>query len=277
MAAETQYTANTGMVKISTANTNLDGTGTLGTVITGASNGTLVKNVYIKATDTGNYSTAQGMIRLFVYDGTANTRLLMEIDVPNASQSSTDTSWETCIPLNYHLKSGYILKASTQNGDGFNVIAEGLDFAYYATSVRPESTNYTANTGLVLANAANTALDGSGTVGTDIFSEVTAGASGSGWKGLVIDSINIKGIVDTTKGMVRIFIQNTSTGAANTFLLTEVFVPPVDASGTFQSFHRRIDFPQRLQIQAGFKILATTQNAESFTVIADAMDWKYPA
>ncbi|HYG53369.1 MAG TPA: hypothetical protein VD905_20870 [Flavobacteriales bacterium] len=265
------------MVKISTANTNLDGTGTLGTVITGASNGTLIKNVYIKATDTGNASIAQGMIRLFIYDGSANTRLLMEIDVPNASQSSTDPSWETCIPLNYHLKSGYVLKASTQNADNFNVVAEGLDYAYYATSVRPESTNYTANTGLVLANAANTALDGSGTVGTDLFSVVTAGASGSGWKGLVIDSINIKAIGDTTKGMIRIFIQNTGTGSSNTFLITEVFVPPVDASGTFQSFHRKVVFPQRLQIQAGYKIIVATQVAESFTVIADAMDWKYPS
>jgi hypothetical protein len=50
MAAETQYTANTGMVKISTANSNLDGSGTLGTVLTGASNGTLIKTVTVKAT-----------------------------------------------------------------------------------------------------------------------------------------------------------------------------------------------------------------------------------
>ncbi|MEK6616874.1 MAG: hypothetical protein AABZ32_12350 [Bacteroidota bacterium] len=68
MAAETQYTANTGMAVISTANGETDGSGTLGTVLTspasGAS-GTLVKTVTIKAQ--GN--TTHGMVRLFVYDG----------------------------------------------------------------------------------------------------------------------------------------------------------------------------------------------------------------
>lgn len=273
MAAETQYTANTGMVKISTANTNLDGTGTLGTVLTGASNGTLIKNVFIKATVT----TTQGMIRLFVYDGT-NTRLLMEIDVPPMGQSSTDPTFETVIPINFHLISGYILKASTNNAESFNVIAEGLNFAYYATSVRPESTNYTANTGVVLVNASNTSLTGSGTWGTDIFSVVTAGATGSGWKGLCIDSINIKAILDTTKGMVRLFINNGTTGASNTFLFTEIFVPPIDGSGNYPQFHRKIEFLNRLQIQESFKILATSEASnQSFVVIADAMDWKYPA
>jgi hypothetical protein len=277
MAAETQYTANTGMVKISTANTNLDGTGTLGTVLTAASNGTLIKTVYIKATGTGASSTSQGMVRLFVFDG-VNNRLLQEIDVPPMGQSSTDATFETTLELNYHLKAGYILKASTNNANGFNVIAEGLDFAYYATSVRPESTNFTANTGVGLVNANNTALDGSGTVGTTIFTILTAGASGSGWKGCAIDYINIKSIVDSTKGMVRIFIQNTGTGTANTFLLTEIFVPPIDGSGTFPQFHRKIEFLKRFQLQAGFKILATTETtAQSFAIIADAMDWKYPA
>jgi len=272
MAAETQYSANTGMVKISTANTNLDGTGTLGTVITGASNGTLIKTVTIKAT--GN--TSQGMVRLFIYDGT-NTRLLKEIDIPTMTASATDRAFEIRCNLDYRLKSGYILKASTQVANNFNVIAEGLDFAYYASSVRPESTNYTANTGVGFINTANTALDGSGTVGTDIFTILTAGASGSGWKGCCIEAINIKATGTVTHGMVRVFIQNTSTGASNTFLFAEIFVPYETPSGTFQSFHRRIELPEKLQIQAGYKILATTQNSESFAVIAEAMDWKYPS
>ena len=63
MAAETQYTANTGKVLISTANSNLDGTGTLGTVLTAASNGTLIKAITVKA----QVNTTEGMVRLFLF------------------------------------------------------------------------------------------------------------------------------------------------------------------------------------------------------------------
>ncbi len=274
MAAETQYTANTGLVKISTANSNLDGTGTLGTVLTGASNGTLIKRVMIKATDTGSTAIAQGMIRLFVDDG-GTVRLLKEIDVPACGQSSTDQTFEVVLPLNFKLESGVILKASTQNGDGFNVIAEGLDYTYYGGSVRPESSNYTANTGVGAITVQNANLDGSSTVAT----LVTAGASGSGWKGLAIRSISLKAYTDVTRGMLRLFIQNTSTGAANTFLFTEVNLYPVDASSTFPSFHEVVSFADTLQIQAGYKIVATIESAvnENVAGIVDAMDWKYPA
>lgn len=272
MAAETQYTANTGMVKISTANSNLDGSGTLGTVLTGASNGTLIKTVTVKAT--GN--TSQGMVRLFVYDG-SNNRLLREIQVPPITASATDPSFEVAFKMDYILESGFVLKASTQNADPFNIVAEGLDFGYYASAVRPESTNYTANTGSVLVNAANTALDGSGTVGTNIFTALTAGAAGSGWKGCCINSITIKALGSTTHGMVRLFIQNTGTGASNTFLISETFIPYSIPSSVNPSYCRIILPYQKLQLQAGFKLLATSQNAENFSVIVDAMDWKYPS
>lgn len=274
MAAETQYTANTGMVTISTANSKLDGTGTLGTVITGGSNGTLIKNVFVKATGTGNASTSQGMVRLFIDDG-SNVRLLKEINIPATGQSSTDETFEIVLPLNFKLESGLILKASTQNSDAFNIIAEGLDFAYYSASVRPESTNYTANTGTSTITTQNTALDGSGTVSTLI----TAGLPTSGWNGLAINSINLKAYTDVTSGMIRLFIQNTGTGASNTFLFTEIPLYPVDASGTFKSFNDTEQFPSTLQIQAGYKIVATIESTqgENIATVVDALDWKYPS
>jgi hypothetical protein len=123
-----QYRTSTGMVTISTANTNLDGTGTLGTVITAnvAENGMLLKNVTIKAST----SAKQGMVRLFLYDGT-NTRLLLEVEVkPETIQSGIAHSFERSLDLNYWLKPGYTLKASTEKADTFNVIAEGLDWIY---------------------------------------------------------------------------------------------------------------------------------------------------
>lgn len=268
MAAETQYTANTGMVKISTANSNLDGTGTLGTVLTAASNGTLIKSIAIKATGT----TSQGMVRIFVYDG-SNTRLLLEVPIDPLTPSATEPSFERLVEMDYFLKSGNVLKASTEVANNFNVIAEGLDVAYYASSVRPESTNYTANTGLALATTANTNLDGSGTT----YTPLTAGASGSGWKGCCINSLMIKAIATTTPGMVRIYVQNTGTGSSNTFLITEIPILPQTPSATYPSYSELIILPTKYQIQAGYKIVASTEKSESFSITVDGMDWKYPS
>lgn len=120
--------ANTGIGLVDTANTNLDGTGTLATVLTAANpKGTFIKTVTIKAFST---SINQGMIRLFIYDGT-NTRLLLEIPTPIAGSSGTFASFSRTIHLNYFLKATYVLKASTQETKNFSVIAEGFDVSYF--------------------------------------------------------------------------------------------------------------------------------------------------
>lgn len=267
MAAETQYTANTGMTSISTANSNLDGTGTLGTVLTASANGTLIKKVFIKATT----NTTEGMIRFFVYNGTT-TRLIAEIQVPSVTKSSIDETFEYVVDMDLSLQAGDILKASTEKAETFNLIAEGLDWAYYSSSVRPESTNYTANTGVGLISTANSNLDGTTGSYTTV---LTAGASGAGWKGCYIDSITIKAIVSTTAdGMVRLFVQDTG---SVTKLFTEVAVPIVTKSSTARSFVQQINFPIGFQLQAGFKILASTELSNSFHIMVDAKDWKYPA
>jgi len=263
MAAETQYTANTGKVAISTANSNLDGTGTLGTLITGASNGTLVKSIIVKAT----VSTTEGMVRVFVHDG-SNTRLLQEIPVPSITIAATTPAFEYFWDCDIKLKSGWSLRVSTQNAESFNVIAQGLDWAYYATSVRPESTNFTANTGMALVSTANSNLDGSGTLGT-VF---TAGASGSGWKGARIESVNIKAIQNTTRGMVRLFID----GGGSTSLVCEIPVPAVTKSGNEPAFEQRASLVG-FELNAGYSLKASTQNGESFAIIVEGNDWKYPA
>ena len=121
-----KYTANTGMGLISAANANLDGSGTVVTILTAASNGTVIKTVIVKATQ----STTRGMVRLFVYDGSSAKTLIKEIHVPSTTASSIDHSFVTRVPLNLNLKSGYVLLAATQNAESFQVIAEGLDWAY---------------------------------------------------------------------------------------------------------------------------------------------------
>lgn len=266
MAAETQYTANTGMVTMTVANANLDGTtGTYYDVLTAASGGTLIKTVTIKAQVN---LTADGMIRLFAYNGTT-TKLIAEINTPTQLKGPTDPAFETTIALDYFLVAGGKLKATTQTGQTVNVIAEGLNWSYYTTSIRPDSTRYTANTGMATINAANNALDGSGTLNTTIWDVITAASNGT-----AIQSVVIKAQVSTQVGMVRLFLYD----GTNTKLLTEVQVPAVTKAGTVVSFSKRIDFNGKdFSLKAGWKLRATTEFADTFNVIAEGLDWTYPA
>lgn len=260
MAADTHYTANTELCQIATANSNMDGTGTLGTVVTASSNGTLVKTVTIKAI----VDTIPGMIRFFIYNGSI-TKLIMEVPVPYTTKSSRDSAFEVTIPLDLLLESGDVLKASTQNAQTFNIIAEALDYEYYA-SVRPESTNYIANTGIATISTANSSLTGSGTLGTVLTAD---------HNGTLIDSITIKALESTEPGMIRLFINN---GGLVTRLLTEIPVPYVTQTSIANSFSHRIDFNgMGFALEDNYVLKASTENAESFNVIAEGLDWEYPA
>lgn len=120
-----KYTANTGMALVSTANSNLDGTGTTVTLLTGASNGTLLKNLTIKSID----ETTEGMIRLFMYNG-ANYYLLDEIRIPPTKKSGTWPAFEISFELNFSIEAGYSIKASTEKAESFALTVEALDWAY---------------------------------------------------------------------------------------------------------------------------------------------------
>lgn len=120
MATAAQYasTVQTAQAQISTANTNRNGTGTIGTVITGATNGTRVDDISIVATGT----TTAGVVRLFISDGT-NVRLWQEILVSAVTPSTTVQVWSyTLLNQALILKSGWSLQASTNNAETFNVI-----------------------------------------------------------------------------------------------------------------------------------------------------------
>jgi hypothetical protein len=257
MAAETQYTATTGVVTISTANSNLDGsTGSYsGTIVTGASPGTLIKSVIIKATGT----TTQGMVRLFVTGG-GTTVLMEEFEIPAVNPSTDVPSFEMYVPLNYTLKSGYTIKASTQNSETFNVVLECLDFAYYATSVRPESTNYTANTGLNTATAASTYY-------TILTPDNTK-------KGCNVKSIKLKSIVNTTAGMVRIYINKSSTH----YLIKELVVTATTKSATAHSWSAFLNlYGNDYALNKDCTLEIQIQNAESTNAVTEGLDWTYPS
>lgn len=262
MAAETQYTANTGMVSISTANSGRDGSGTVGTVLTAGAYGTLVKNIFIKSiTD-----TSQGMIRLFVTNPMGITTLIKEFMVPAITKASINKAFEMQIPMDYTIAAGSTLKASTEVANTFNIIAEGLDWTYYSYGVRMDTTKYTANTGTVIIDTANSNLDGTGTLGL----AYTAGSSPT-YKGSSIESITIKTSVNDTPGMVRLYLDNST----NKFCFKEIVIPTITKSATDQSFEHTIVFDNDLELQAGYKIQASTQNAEAFHIMVNGNDWNY--
>ena len=132
MAIQAQYasTPKVGVGQISTANTNRDGTGTIGTVFTAGTNGSRIDMIDVQATAT----TTAGMIRLFVHDGTT-AFLVAELPVVAVTPSATNPAYSQQLNTNTMtqflpivLPTGWSLRASTNNAEAFNVIAFGGDF-----------------------------------------------------------------------------------------------------------------------------------------------------
>lgn len=114
--------------------------------------------------------------------------------------------------------------------------------------------------GMVSISTANTARDGTGTIGT-VF---TAGTNGSR-----IDRIVVEATGTTTAGIVRLFIHNGTTA----FLYDEVAVTAITPSGTtaaFQATKQAVSTPTMypLVLPNGYSLKASTNNAETFNVIA---------
>lgn len=118
------------------------------------------------------------------------------------------------------------------------------------------SPNYAAtpNTPAVTISTANANRDGTGTIAT-VF---TAGASGSR-----IEDITLKAQGTTTAGMIRIFLHDGTTAR----LWREIQVPAITPSATAPSWELR--FPVYLFLQSGHSLRASTEKAESFTVVAN--------
>jgi hypothetical protein len=135
MAANPAFAATprNGVVQISTANANRDGSGTVGTVFTAGANGSRIDKVTAKAQTT----TTAGMIRLFVHNGTSYF-LAYEMTVDAITPSATLAGWTETAPVTETggandifpliLPNGYSLRASTEKGETFNIHAQGGDF-----------------------------------------------------------------------------------------------------------------------------------------------------
>ena len=219
-----KFHANTGLAIVNTANANLDGTGALALVLTGAAasgtagGGTVVKSVTIKSTQ----ATSQGMIRFFKFESSSYW-LIKEVVVPVTTPTTIIPSFGVTVNLNITLQIGESLYASTQNSESFNIIADGLDFGSCACNSGDNSgasIQYFPNTGSVNIAVANSNLDGTGALANIL----TAANSASSNIGTTIRSLTIKGAQSTTQGMIRLFLNNGSIGT--NYLFCEIPVYP---------------------------------------------------
>lgn len=249
-------TAQNAMVTINTANSNLDGTGTLGTVITGTGSGINIKRIFIKAIG----DVTQGMVRLFIDTG-SGVRLIREIPIPTVDQRGVTPAFQYVIqfPKGLVINNGWILKASTQNAESFNILAEGVSWNYPGDNV----IEFTAADQTTTVSTANSNLDGTGTLAT-LITGVDYGTD--------IKSITIKAVGSSTIGMVRLFLYD----GTNTKLFMEVPIPTSAQYAVVPAISRVVNFGNSgFLLKTNWSIKVSTEVAQSFAIIADAVSWDY--
>lgn len=112
-------------VNIATANTNRDGTGTIGTLITGVAAGTRIAEIVVKAVGV----TTAGMVRVYLHDGTT-AFLFDEITVAAVASpgAATQTTRVSVAYVNLILpNASWSVRVSTHNAESMNVTALGAD------------------------------------------------------------------------------------------------------------------------------------------------------
>lgn len=111
-------------VNVATANTNRDGTGTVATLITGASTGTRIAEIVVQA----KVTTTAGMVRVFLYDGTTYY-LFDEVSIQGATVSASikgtrvSTTYSNLVLPN----ANWSVRVSTHNAESMDVTALGAD------------------------------------------------------------------------------------------------------------------------------------------------------
>lgn len=125
----TAMTSQTGVIEISTANPNRDGTGAVVSFFTGgAANGSLVVSINVKAKD----ATDNGMVRIFLRRSDA-FYLIEEFSIPATQPSDVVETYQATLYFpgsGYWLAPGDLLYASTENAEAFEVTGTGMDWAY---------------------------------------------------------------------------------------------------------------------------------------------------
>ena len=126
MAADPAFavTPRIASVNVATANTNRDGTGTVATLMTGASTGTRIAEIVIKA----RVTTTAGQVRVFLHDGT-NFFFFDEIAVAAATPSNSVQSTRVSTTYNNLVlpSASWSVRVSTHNAESIDVTALGAD------------------------------------------------------------------------------------------------------------------------------------------------------
>lgn len=132
MALNAQYASTpviSGVVLAATADTSLiNPTTSVGTVMTGATNGTRISKIAIKGVGT----TAAGVVRLFIYNGTTYY-LIHEVLVPVVTSSNTANAYASILAETTNIdllpivlpSNTYSLRATTSVAQAFAITAFG--------------------------------------------------------------------------------------------------------------------------------------------------------
>lgn len=111
-------------VNVATANTNRDGTGTVATLITGASTGTRIAEIVCQA----RVTTTAGMVRIFLHDGT-NFFFFDEVGIAAATVSASVKGTRVSTTYNNLVlpNASWSVRVSTHNAESIDVTALGAD------------------------------------------------------------------------------------------------------------------------------------------------------
>ena len=113
-----------GACKLSVANPNRDGTGTLVTLLTVGASGSRVERLRIVPVGT----TTAGVVRFYLHDGSIFYLLdekLIAAVTPSATAVQTFTEWAT---PDLNPPTGWSIRVSTEKAENFNVFAYGGSF-----------------------------------------------------------------------------------------------------------------------------------------------------
>ena len=131
-------------------------------------------------------------------------------------------------------------------------------------ATRPSYTN-TPHVGGVVASAANTNRDGTGTLATVFTAPIAGGALAGGSR---IERVVVTAQAVVTDGMIRLFIDS---GAAR-WLYKEIEVSALAPAASVPAFHAEVETTD-LTLPAGWSLKATTHNAEAFALLAFGGDF----
>lgn len=133
MALNAQYASTpviSGAVLAATADASLTAPATVSTIITGAASGTRLSKIAIKAVGT----TAAGVVRLFIYNGTTYY-LIHEVLVPVVTSNSTSIAFSAILAESTSIdllpitlaSASYSLRATTSTAQSFVITALGAN------------------------------------------------------------------------------------------------------------------------------------------------------